>query len=280
MITTTYVLQSEKIPESQDGICFAVLADLHDGELGRRGSELEEAIRAAAPDAILIAGDMVQARYHGAGHYLLHFRHAAGLLRRLARRYPVYYANGNHETRWKHFRVPARYSFAAYRQELRRAGVIFLENHSLDLTGKAAGIRLTGLEFPEDRKCKTEIPSVSAEDIRGYVGPADPDRYQILLGHSPQFFDAYRGWGADLTLAGHFHGGIVRLPFLGGVISPYMRLFPKYDRGLFTEAGRSMAVSAGLGAHTIHLRINNPEELVILRLYHQRAQTETESRES
>ena len=70
--------------------------------------------------------------------------------------------------------------------------------------------------------------------------------------------------GADLTLAGHLHGGIVRLPYFGGVITPQLRFFPKYDRGLFKRRGKQMVVSAGLGSHSIPIRINNPPELVVL----------------
>ena len=42
--------------------------------------------------------------------------------------------------------------------------------------------------------------------IEKKLGPASRDHFQILLAHSPLFFEAYRKWGADLTLSGHFHG--------------------------------------------------------------------------
>ncbi|MDD6615286.1 MAG: hypothetical protein PUF13_04165, partial [Lachnospiraceae bacterium] len=61
-----------------------------------------------------------------------------------------------------------------------------------------------------------------------------------------------------------YHGGMIRLPFLGGVVSPQLRLFPEYSRGLFRLENRSMIVSAGLGSHTIPLRLNNPPELVVI----------------
>ena len=65
-------------------------------------------------------------------------------------------------------------------------------------------------------------------------------------------------------MSGHLHGGIIRLPFLGGVISPQMQIFPRYDRGLYKLDGKKLIVNAGLGDHTIKMRINNPPEMVVI----------------
>ena len=98
------------------------------------------------------------------------------------------------------------------------------------------------------------------------LGNPDRDRYSILLAHNPEHFQAYVSWGADLILSGHVHGGIIRLPFLGGVVSPAMKLFPKYDGGLFSQGNSHMVLSRGLGTHTIPVRINNKAELVVVEL--------------
>lgn len=76
----------------------------------------------------------------------------------------------------------------------------------------------------------------------------------MLLAHNPMFFSVYKEWGADLTFSGHLHGGYIRIPGIGGVISPQFQLFPKYDRGIFEEEGHTLCVSAGLGDHTISPR--------------------------
>ena len=128
---------------------------------------------------------------------------------------------------------------------------------------------VTGLEV--DYRCfrnKFHV-GLSVDDIRNLVGEADQDRFQILLAHHPKYFAAYAGWGSDLTLSGHLHGGIMRLPRIGGVISPDPELFPRYDYGLYKETDSRMIVSAGLGTHTINLRINNPAELVIVEITNQ-----------
>jgi len=97
-------------------------------------------------------------------------------------------------------------------------------------------------------------------------GRMDPDSFNLLLGHNPEYFRQYAQWGADLVLAGHNHGGLWRLPGLGGVIAPGMLFFPKYDAGVFHEKNATMVVSRGLGSHAVYRRINNRPELNILTL--------------
>ncbi len=143
------------------------------------------------------------------------------------------------------------------------------EDSKSNKDNKGMGIRLIGLDLPPIYYRKKKITGLDALAVEGMVGAADRERFNVLLAHSPQYFEAYSEWGADLTLSGHFHGGIIRLPLLGGVISPYLRLFPKYDKGIY-RSGRGegrMVLAAGLGTHTFP-RINNPAELVLLTNIH------------
>ena len=66
------------------------------------------------------------------------------------------------------------------------------------------------------------------------------------------------------TLSGHAHGGQFRLPFLGGVIAPNQRLFPKYDAGLYTQDSTTMIVSRGIGNSIVPVRFNNRPEIVVI----------------
>ncbi len=67
-------------------------------------------------------------------------------------------------------------------------------------------------------------------------------------------------------LSGHVHGGQMRLPFVGGIISPDQGFFPEYDAGLYTDSNQneSMIVSRGLGNSLFPLRIFNRPELVLI----------------
>ena len=94
------------------------------------------------------------------------------------------------------------------------------------------------------------------------MGENDRDRLTILLAHNPEYFKTYADWGADIVLSGHYHGGILRFPGLGGFISPKLRFFPEYDYGVFDEGRSTLYVTCGLGQHTMKLRLNNIPEVV------------------
>ncbi len=227
----------------QRDVRFLLLSDLHACDTGRGNQKLLRMIRAEEPDFICIAGDMtVKNGKHT--HRVLTF------LRELAVRYPVYYSPGNHE-----IRMP---DYERYKAALKEMGVVYLEN---ERASAAPGIAVVGLDLPEYwyHKCwqRRDLPE---ETLAEWLGNP-PDSFTILLAHNPEYFPRYADWGADLTLSGHIHGGIARLPVLGGVLSPSLRLFPKYDAGLFSRGEKRMIVSRGLGLHHIKFRFFNRPEL-------------------
>ena len=87
-----------------------------------------------------------------------------------------------------------------------------------------------------------------------------------MLAHNPDYFRSYCTLHPDLIVSGHNHGGMIRIPGLGGVISPRLHPFPKYDYGVYesTDSQTKMVVTAGCGMHSIHIRINNPPEMVVI----------------
>ena len=108
-----------------------------------------------------------------------------------------------------------------------------------------------------------------AHYIEEKVGNPASGHFQILLAHSPLFFANYADWGADVTFSGHCHGGVIRLPFIGGILSPERKFFPRYTKGIYelnAEQGLAkLAVTAGLGK----FRLNNPSEIMICTLERQ-----------
>ena len=134
-------------------------------------------------------------------------------------------------------------------------------------------LELCALELPLITYRKLKKVSVTPEEVADLTGRSmrkpvqDSSRpYCILLAHNPAYMDAYKSWGADLILSGHLHGGIVRIPGLGGLITPQAFLFPRYSGELTQEEDQSVIVSRGLGTHTIHLRLFNTPELVSVSL--------------
>ena len=96
------------------------------------------------------------------------------------------------------------------------------------------------------------------------LGEAEKGDPVILLAHDPTWGPVYSQWGADLTLSGHYHGGVIRFPLIGGFISPRWDLFPHYDYGMYQEGENKMLVTSGLGQHTIPVRFNNLPEMVLI----------------
>lgn len=241
-----YRIVSDKI---EKGTTFILLTDLHGCSHGRKNEKLLREIYEVKPDFICITGDMVVKNGK-------HTEDVVMLLKKLAGDYPVYYSPGNHE-----IRMP---DYEKYREDIRAAGVVYLENESTDA---GMGIRVAGLDLPEYWYHKVwQRRRLERAELARLLGECREDCFTVLLAHNPEYFRKYAGWGADLTLSGHLHGGIARLPLLGGVLSPSLRLFPTYDAGEFEWEGRRMIVSRGLGLHHIKLRFFNRPEISVINL--------------
>ncbi|MBC5659576.1 metallophosphoesterase [Anaerosacchariphilus sp. NSJ-68] len=256
-----YEVNTAKLPAGAAGPVFVMLADLHNFSYGPGNERLAEAVLAQKPDAVLVAGDLLVGR-PGAD-----FTPALELMRRLREaELPVYYGNGNHEYRLRLH--PEHYGtmYERYTAKLKEYGVTLLENESVDFEIRGLKMEIFGYELPEPYYKKFCRAIFRKEDLYRALGKPDEGRYNILLSHNPVYFDSYALWGADLTLSGHLHGGIIRIPGIGGVITPQVKLFPRYDAGHFRKFGKDLVVSRGLGTHTVNIRIFNPAELSVIRL--------------
>lgn len=253
--TTFYKIQSDKL--KTQSIRLAVLSDLHNVELGKENENLLGKLREQAPDVILIAGDLVLGKEKAAFHIPYVF------LKEAVHIASVYYALGNHEQRMK--RKPEVYGegYLEFEKKVRKLGVVFLENETKELEIKNEKILISGLLPPYQYYKKGGRDFLETEEIEGLLGKASKEQFQVLLAHTPKYGDSYLKWGCDVTFSGHYHGGMVQLPFLGGVISPDFRIFPKYCKGHFQKGESHLIVSGGLGEHTVPLRIFNPRELII-----------------
>lgn len=239
---------------------IVLLSDLHNQKYGRKNEILIREIDRLKPDLVAAVGDMFTPEKGRTEHAALN------LMEALAEKYPVCYGNGNHEYIMKLDTDFFGVRYERYVRGLKNAGVLLLENEHADITLKGVPVRIYGLQLPWRFYRRFSYEKLSQEEMRKYLGTGTQDRYQILLAHNPMCFSAYEKWGADLTLSGHLHGGFIRLPLLGGIMSPQCVPFPKYDRGIFEKNGHYMAVSAGLGSHSGIPRIGNPMELVVLDL--------------
>ncbi len=232
------------------------LTDLHNKKYGKNNEKLLDCIRELNPDMILCGGDMIVAVPRKKNDCAIDF------ITKLAAEYPVYYALGNHEYRAGIY--PEKYGdmYREFEEPVVKSGVTLLRNESFYL--EAGNIMISGLEIDRKFYKRFRKPFMEESYIASEIGGCRKDAFQVLLAHNPDFFSEYADYGADLTLSGHVHGGIVRLPLIGGCASPAIRLFPKYSGGLYRLADKKMIVSCGLGSHTIPMRVLNPGEVSVV----------------
>lgn len=237
-------------------INIVMLSDLHDTDTGENNSKLLDAIDDINPDFVLIAGDMITSYKQPVYDSTC----TMDFLERLSGKYKVYYSLGNHEDRYLQDmdKFPGKYE--ALSKFCKEHNIELLNNESKYL--EEYNCRIYGLTIPIECYKRFVSPKLPEGYIDEVLGKASDDNINILLAHNPDKFDDYVKWNADIVCSGHVHGGIVSLPVLGGVISPQVKLFPKYDAGVFSENDTTMVLGRGLGWHTIPLRIFNKAELV------------------
>lgn len=254
-VTSDYTLQSSKLPCD---LKIALLTDLHNKDYGDANEPLIRAIDAFSPDIVCFSGDMVTSGWDVSFDYKKTLR----FMEKLSKKYPVYYGLGNHEQYFNEDRERFPTQFDALREAVTSMGIQFLDNDHVVLKEYNTVIYGLNLAYEYYRKVKTK--HLEAGLVPKLLGEVDQERFSILLAHNPEHFQDYAAWNVDLVLAGHVHGGVVRLPGIGGIVSPGVKFFPKYDQGLFHEGKTTMLLSRGIGTHSIPIRINNKAEIVCL----------------
>lgn len=249
--TTNVEIASEKVPDSFEGYKILQLSDLHNRSFGENNIRLIQKIHEADPDIIVLTGDMVTGNDKD---FTVFFK----LVEALSVEYPIYFIPGNHELALKDD------SKQKFLDLFEKTGVVFLDNQKVELVSPDGDVvNLYGLWYSNTYYKKE---SLTLDMIDRNIGIADMSAYNILLTHQPKYFELYEKWGADLTMSGHIHGGMVRLPILGAVFSPDEGLFPKYSGGEYFINDSVLVVSRGLGIGTRGFRVFNRPDLVLITL--------------
>jgi len=253
------------------------ISDLHDYLPAKSRPEmLLELIEKEKPDAVLIGGDMITVSKFKK-HPVPDTESALNLIRRIAENYPVYYGEGNHESR---LRIRNSEAYAAYVERLLRMGVRYLADNSMPLERKETepseggekdrtGITVTGVSLEEDFYGPKIGVGLDMRLPEGYLEdrlPVNKEDFQILLLHSPAFLKEASEAGTDLVLSGHMHGGTVRLPGGRGLMTPQYRFLVKECSGRFELGNTVMIVNRGLGTHSIKVRLGDLPELSVIDL--------------
>lgn len=239
-------------PHSFNGFKICQLSDIHAKRFGKRQKKFIAKIRAISPDIIVLTGDY---------EYSDKINNTLDLANGIKRIAPVYYITGNHEYRSG--------QISNIHKSFDELGFIRLDETFTTITRGTDSITIAGLSD----LLKYADMSIKNDKYHGakneylqqlYKIDSATRNYKILLTHRPDFFEEYADTMFDLVLTGHAHGGLVRFPFIHGLIAPQQGFFPKYTAGFYKKNNSLMFVSRGCGG--IPLRFFNRPEIAVISL--------------
>ena len=233
------------------------LSDLHSHVYGADNVTLVEMVSRQHPDLIVMTGDMLDKNDANADVVL----QLIGTMQKIA---PVYYCHGNHEITWMDR------TGIDLNSQLTDAGAIVLDTDYLDIVIKNQNIRIGGFHgyyrywgMSTSDRAQWDIEASFAEDFES------TNQFKLLLNHIPT---GWIDWGkmnevpVDLVLTGHYHGGQIRLPLIGGLYAPYVGFLPEYTEGMYCGDTATVILSTGLGSSPGIPRINNLPQVVVVDL--------------
>lgn len=228
-----------KLPRALDGFSLVQLSDVHLGPTvdGRFLERVVARVNALAPDAVVVTGDLIDARVE-------QLRDDVAPLRSLTSRFGTFFVTGNHE----YFAGPAEWC-----EHLTSLGVRVLRNELVKLERDGAVLQLAGAD--DDPAGRAEH---FAEDLNAALGERDARWPVVLLAHQPKSVHAAAKRGVDLQLSGHTHGG--QLWPLGWLL----RVGQPAVEGLHRFAETFLYVSRGTGHSGPPMRLGVPAEITQL----------------
>lgn len=249
-----YEIKNNKVPKEFNKFKIVQLSDFHSYGFDKDNLKLLEKIYKEAPDIIVMTGDMLN-------KYDTKFEKFLNIAETLSRKYKTYYIAGNHEIRLK------KEDFEYVLNKLMGFGIKILDDEKITVARRNSHINIYGLHIPLSYYKIINRPDNVGEVINKVLNRCREEEFNILLAHNPLFFEEYSKYNVDLTLSGHVHGGMIRLPILGAILSPERKFFPKYSGGIYEINNKKLVVSRGLGHSKRGVRLFNKRDLVSITLY-------------
>lgn len=243
-----FTFESEDVPQGFDGVRIVQISDYHNHG-GSHDDRLIKKIEEQHPDYIFLTGDI-------ADRILTNIDKANAFLEKVSRIADCYLVWGNHDL------ALSKEDRERMTECCKDNGITVLEDEYITLTRGGDSLLLVGT-ISDMGSYYTDVM------MKDYPSGED---FVIWLHHYPEDFekivDESRAAGsqADLVFCGHAHGGLIRLPFIGGVVAPGQGLFPKYTSGSYFYDGSEMLLSRGVGNSSVTRRFLDPFHLVVCEL--------------
>jgi predicted MPP superfamily phosphohydrolase len=235
-------LEFPDLPPDLDGLRLVQLSDIHlspflSRDEVRRAVDMANETRA---HLALVTGDLITTGRDPLDECL-------DILSRLRTDAGVFGCMGNHEI----------YAGAEdhVEEEGARKGMRFLRLSSESLRFGNAVLNLAGVDYQRLRR----------PYLMGAEKLVMPGAFNVLLSHNPDVFPVAARQGYPLTIAGHTHGGQIRVEILNVDLNPGHYYTPFVD-GLYRRGSSSIFVSRGIGTIAVPARIGAPPEVALLRL--------------
>lgn len=237
--------------KGKDSLKIIQFSDLHKKSFGKDNYKLVNIVKKENPDILVFTGDLVSRNQTD-------FINIENLIKEVCKITKVYYILGNHEIDMQ------SKIYNSINNKFQSYGAILLDNKNVKISKNTYlwGITIPLQCYHDGNHGYDNLYYYTELDIQSELQSPNLEYFNILLAHNPFFFESYSKWGADLSLCGHVHGGIIRLPFINGLLSPERKFFPKYSGGLYSLNDKNMIVSRGLGK----LRVFNSPEISVINI--------------
>lgn len=235
IVTKEYSIISKEIPRGFDGMKIVQISDIHYGTTINESSlkKMVNKVNQLKPDIIVFTGDLV----------------AKGIN-------PTDKIKAEITVNLSKLKAPiGKYAIASNEDLESDSFYDLITNSGFTLLNNEAKLIYNNDDEP--------IELVGISNINNKIELTD--NYKIALIHKPDDFDNIKNDNYNIVMAGHNHGGIIRLPFLGGLIN--IEGAKKYHNDYYEIDNTKLYVSSGLGTSNINFRIFNQPSINLYRFY-------------
>lgn len=276
----TFDIQNDK---NNTSFTLVFLSDFHDKKYRNNNIGLINDILNLNPDYVVLGGDFIDFSTIQSHLNTAKYKNTINFIDELSKKFKekskssdynlkrIFFGFGNHELRLK-YREDNEELVDLYEEFincLERNDITILNDgiYDLDSDITISGLNLYKGYYRNIFSKKPNIQHIDKAILDKYFSNIDKNKFNIMVFHKPDYFEDFANYGFDLVLSGHNHGGLIRLPFIGAILSPDLNFLPKYNYGIYEFNSKKLIVSAGIGEHFVKLRVNNKPELCFIRVH-------------